>query len=105
MTHRSLLLPGESFNDMMDALNKASSPEERKRIASDRMKANGWTREKELSFREHAATCGFILPGQKAKANPLAKDSAGRTNARLLADAIKHDFRQTKTLNGDMEDQ
>ena len=83
MTHRSILLPGESFNDMMDALNKASSPEERKRIASDRMKANGWTREKEEVFRDNAATCGFILPSSRTKPETVATPIADRYKTRL----------------------
>lgn len=96
MTRRSIFLPDESFNDVMDALNKAESPEERRHIASERMRANGWDKDKEIKFREHAATCGFILPGAEPKASPLAKDSAGRANARLLADAAKADLRNSK---------
>ena len=93
MTKRSLLLPGESFNDMMDALNKASSPEERKRIASDRMKANGWTREKEEVFRDNAATCGFILPSSRTKPPTVATPIADRYKTRLPPGAVGHALR------------
>ena len=93
MTHRSLLLPGESFNDMMDALNKASSPEERKRIASDRMKANGWTREKEEVFRDNAAACGFILGSHRTKPATVETPIADRYKTRLPPGAVGTDLR------------
>ena len=104
MTYRSLFLPGESYDDVMSALGKANTDEERRHIASERLKANGWSKEREETFRKHCAVVGFILGGSQPKANPLAQNPAGRTHARHLADAIANDFRQTKTLNGDMEE-
>ena len=103
MTHRSIFLPNESFSDVQDKLSRCKTDDELKHAMSERLKANGWTRDKEDSFRKCAATCGFVLPGQRPKTNPLAKDSAGRTNARLLADAIKHDLRTSK-IEPEMEE-
>lgn len=99
---RSIFLPGESFHDVQDAVNKSTSDEDLKRIINERLRANGWTREKELAFRDNAKTCGFVLGSYRAKENPLASYTEGRSKARLLSDAVKHDFRQGK-LTGEVE--
>jgi len=96
---RSIFLKNESFNDVQTALNQGKSDMERKHIISDRLKANGWTKDKELQFRRDCEIVGFILPFQRQKENGMAKNPNGVANARILADAIKHDFRQSKTVN------
>ena len=76
--------------------------EEYKHLISERLKANGWTKEKEIKFRQHCETVGFVLPFQKPKENPLGKNFDGRANARLLADAVRAEFRQSKII-GEVE--
>ena len=93
---RSIFLRNESYADVQSALSKADTDEERKHMLSDRMKANGWTKEREENFRRHCTVISFVLPGSEPKRNPLAADTNGRTQARYLADAIKADFRQSK---------
>ena len=77
----------------MDALNRANSPEERRHIASERLKANGWSREKEEAFRECAKTCGFILGGYRAKPKPVETPIADRYKTRLPPGAVGHALR------------
>ena len=101
MTHRSLFLAGESFSDVQDKLSRCKTDDELKHAMSERLRANGWTREKELSFREHCANVGFILPGQK---RPVERNPDTGSKASLLRDAARNDFRKTKTLKGDMEE-
>ncbi|HJS81341.1 MAG TPA: hypothetical protein VJ742_00735 [Nitrososphaera sp.] len=93
---RSIFLPDESFHDVQDAINKAKDDDDLKRIINDRLRKNGWTRDKEIAFRDNAKACGFILGSYRAKESDLAKDSNGRSNARLLADAVRHDIRNSK---------
>lgn len=93
---RSIFLPNESLHDVQDAINKATSDEDLKRIINERLKANGWTRDKEIAFRDNAKTCGFVLGSYRTKESDLAKDTTGRSQARLLADAIKADIRNSK---------
>src|SRR3972149_6411473 len=101
MTKRSIFLPNESYEDVQSALAKADTDEEYKHLVSERLKANGWTKEKEIRFREHCEIVGFILGGKKPKANPLDKNSYGRTSARVLADATRNDLRQSAILSTD----
>lgn len=76
MTKRSIFLPNESYNDVMTALAKAKSGEERKHLMSERLKKNGWNKEAEISFREAARVCNFILPGAP---KPMAENNRPRT--------------------------
>ena len=87
---RSIFLKNESFSDVQSALSKATSEEERKRLIWERMKQNGCTKETEIAFREHCQAIGFILPDEAGKRNSLAKNVNGGIQARLLADALKH---------------
>ena len=72
---RSIFLPHESYTDVQTALAKAGTEEERHHLISERLKANGWTREKELNYRRCCEVIGFTLAFQRAKENPLDKDN------------------------------
>ncbi len=98
---RSLFLKNENYSDVQAALAQADTEEERKRLIWERMKKNGCSKESEIAFRHHCQVCGFVLPSETGKANPLAKDSGGRTQARFLADAVKNGFRQDQLLKTD----
>ena len=98
---RSIFLPNESYSDVQDKLSHCKTDDELKHAMSERLKANGWDREKELSFREHCATCNFILPGQK---RPVERNPDTGSKAGLLRDARKHDFRTSKVEKPDMEE-
>ena len=56
---RSILLPGESYNDFLDALHKSKKP--RGQFEAERLVKNGWTPEKEKSFEYHARKCGVYF--------------------------------------------
>jgi hypothetical protein len=99
---RSLFLKNENYSDVQAALAKADTDEERKRMMSDRAKANGWTKEKEVEYQKHLRTCGFTTAFSEPKANPLAKNPGGGHQARLLRDAVRSSFRQDK-LTGEVE--
>ena len=101
---RSIFLKNESYADVQTALAKADTDEERRHLLSERMKKNGWTKEREENFRRHCATIGFILPGSQPKANPLASDSNGRTQARLLSDALKSKRHDGQTNPSEVEE-
>ncbi len=94
---RSIFLPGESWDDVQSALAKADTDEERHKLMSDRMKTNGWTKEKELRFRKHCEVVGFNLAFQREKENPLEKNTYGRTSSRMLAESIAKEFRKSKS--------
>src|SRR3990167_9934762 len=98
---RSIFLPHESYSDVQSALAKADTDFERKRLIWERMKQNGSTQESEVRFRHHCQVCGFVLPGETGKANPLGKDSSGRTQARLLADEIRKQNGKSQVLKTD----
>ena len=98
---RSIFLIHESYTDVQTALNQADTELERKRLIWERMKQNGSTQESEVRFRHHCQVCGFVLPGETGKANPLGKDSSGRTQARLLADEIRKQNGQSQVLKTD----
>ena len=93
---RSIFLPHESHIDVQTALAQADTEEERHHLISERLKANGWNKEKELNFQRHCKVIGFTFAFQRAKENPLDKDNQGRASARFLADAIKNGFRQDR---------
>ena len=108
MTKRSIFMPDESFNDVMDALNKADSPEERRHIASERLKANGWSKEQEITFREHAATCGFILPSSRTKPATVETPIADRYKTRLPPGVRRNELQtqeQERTILPDQPEQ
>ena len=100
---RSIFLPNESLSDVQDSLNKAKSDDELKKLMSDRLKKNGWTREKEEIFRDNAKAVGFVLGSYREKKNPLASDTKGRTNARHLAEAASHERHHSRLIKDDME--
>ena len=100
---RSIFLPGESISDVQDSLNKAQSEDELKHLISERLKKNGWSREKEESFRNCCKAIGFILPFQREKGNPLASDTKGRASARLLAEAASHERHHSHLIKDNME--
>ena len=104
MTHRSIFLAGESFSDVQDKLSRCKTDEELRHAMSERLRANGWTKERELKFREHAATCGFILPGQRAQTRPMERDIGAGSKTRMLLDAVGHELRTSK-VEPEMEDQ
>ena len=56
---RSILLPGESYNDFLDALHK--SRKSRGQFEAERLVKNGWTPEKEKNFEYHARKCGVYF--------------------------------------------
>ena len=93
MTRRSIFLPDESFNDVMDDLNKATSDEDLKRIVNHRLKSNGWTRDKEIAFRECAKACGFILGSYRTKPKPVETPIADRYKTRLPPGARGNELR------------
>ena len=93
MTRRSIFMPNESFSDVQEKLCRCKTEDELKHAMSERLKANGWDREKELSFREHCANVGFILPGQK---RPVERNAGAGSKTSLLRDAAKHEFRTSK---------
>ena len=93
MTHRSLFLAGESFSDVQEKLCRCQTEDELKHAMSERLRANGWTREKELSFREHAATCGFILGSHRTKPATVETPIADRYKTRLPPGAVGHALR------------
>ena len=99
---RSIFLKSESYADVQTALAKADTEEERHHLISERLKKNGWDKEKELNFRRHCEVIGFTLAFRRAKENPLDKDNQGRASARFLSDAIKNGFRQDR-LTGEVE--
>ena len=99
---RSIFLPHESYSDVQSALAKADTDFERKRLIWERMKQNGSTQESEVRFRHHCQVCGFVLPSETGKRNPLEKDNQGRTAARLLRDAVKSAFRKSE-ITGEVE--
>lgn len=101
MTKRSIFLPNECYTDVQTALAKANTEEERKRLIWERMKQNGCTKESELCFRQHCKNISFILPDEAGKANPLASRSEGRTQARLLSDALKAERHHSGVLKTD----
>lgn len=94
--NRSVFLKGESYNDYLTALTQSGM--DKKRFDWERMKQNGCTHESETRFRQCAKACGFVLPDEEGKANPLAKDTVGRQQARLLADSIKGSIRNDKIV-------
>jgi len=98
---RSIFLPHESYTDVQTALAKADTEEERNHLISERLKQNGWSKEKELTFRRHCEVIGFTLAFQRAKENPLGSDNGGRTAARLLADEIRKQNGQDQILKTD----
>ena len=98
---RSIFLPHESYSDVQSALAKADTDFERKRLIWERMKQNGSTQESEVRFRHHCQVCGFVLPSETGKRNPMAKDINGGTQARLLRNAVKSSFRQDQILKTD----
>ena len=98
---RSIFLPHENYTDVQTALAQADTEEERHHLISERLKANGWDKEKELNFRRHCEVIGFSLGFQRARPNPLEKNVEGRTAARLLRDAVKSSFRQDQILKTD----
>src|SRR3990167_8690066 len=98
---RSIFLAHESYTDVQTALAKADTEFERKRLIWERMKQNGCTQESEVRFRHHCQVCGFVLPSETGKANPLGKDSSGRTQARLLANEIRKQNGQDQLLETD----
>ena len=102
LTKRSIFLKNESYSDVQAALAKANTDEERRKLMSDRAKQNGWSKEDEISYQGHLRTCGFTTAFSRPKENPLASHTEGRAQARLLSDAIKNDFRQSK-ITGEME--
>ena len=93
---RSIFLPNESYSDVQDKLSHCKTDDELRHAMSERLKQNGWSREKEEVFRDNAKACGFILGSYRAKESDLAKDTNGRSKARLLADATRHDIRNSK---------
>ena len=99
---RSIFLPHESYTDVHTALAQADTEEERHHLISERLKQNGWSKEKELNFRRHCEVIGFTLAFQRTKVNPLESNNGGRANARLLRDAVKSSFRQSK-ITGEVE--
>jgi hypothetical protein len=99
---RSLFLKNESYSDVQAALAKADTEEERKRMMSDRAKANGWTKEKEIEYQKHLHACGFTTAFSEPKANTLAKNVNGGHQARLLRDAVRSQIRQSKII-GEVE--
>lgn len=98
---RSIFLPHESYADVQAALAKADTDLDRKRLIWERMKQNGCTQESETAFRHHCQVINFVLPDEAGKRNPLANDAGGRTQARLLRDAVKSAFRQDQILKTD----
>lgn len=90
---RSIFLPDESLHDVQDALNKATSEEELKQIVNQRLKANGWTREKELVFRDNAKTCNFVLASYRTKPTTVETPIADRYKARLPAGVCGNELR------------
>src|SRR3990167_1524630 len=95
---RSIFLPHESYSDVQTALAQADTDEERHHLISERLKKNGWDKEKELNFRRHCEVIGFTLAFQRAKVNPLEKNVEGRTAARLLANEIRKQNGQSKII-------
>ena len=93
MTHRSLLLPGESVPDMQDKLSRCKTDDELRHAMSERLKANGWSREKEEVFRDNAATCNFILPNSRTKPATVETPIADRYKTRLPPGAVGHAIR------------
>ena len=100
---RSIFLKNESYTDVQTALAKADTDEEHRHLLSERMKANGWSKEREENFRRHCAIINFVLPGSEPKRNPLAKNTEGRTQARLLASKIKSEFQSSNFEKYPME--
>ena len=98
---RSIFLKSESYADVQTALAKADTEFERHHLISERLKANGWDKEKELNFRRHCEVIGFSLGFQIARPNPLEKNVNGGHQARLLRDAVKSSFRQDQILKTD----
>ena len=101
---RSIFLKNESYNDVMQALCKADTMLERKRLIWERMKANGCTQESEIRFRQHCANIGFILTSEGGKEKTLGKNTEGRTRARYLADAVRSEIRQSKITRSEVEE-
>jgi hypothetical protein len=95
---RSLFLKNENYSDVQAALAKADTEEERKRLIWERMKKNGCSKESEIAFRHHCQVCGFVLPSETGKRNPLESHHVGRTQARLLADKIRDSRNETQLL-------
>ena len=98
---RSIFFAHENYTDVQTALAKADTELERKRLIWERMKKNGCTQESEVRFRHHCQVCGFVLPGETGKRNPLGKNPEGRTQARLLADEIRKQNGQSQVLKTD----
>ena len=98
---RSIFLKSESYADVQTALAKADMEFERKRLIWERMKKNGCTQESEVRFRHHCQVCGFVLPSETGKRNPLEKDNGGRAAARLLANEIRKQNGQDQILETD----
>lgn len=90
---RSIFKPDESLHDVQDALNKATSEEELKHIVNDRLRKNGWTREKELVFRDNAKAVGFILGSYRTKQTIVETPIADRYKSRLPPGAVGHALR------------
>jgi hypothetical protein len=97
---RSIFLPGESLSDVQDSLNNAKSEDELKKLMSKRLHANGWDREKELSFREACRVIGYRLPGQK---KPVESNLAEGSKTRVYLDALKHQRHHSHLIKDDME--
>ena len=90
---RSIYLPNEGPNDVLDALNKSKDDEELKHIVSERLRANGWDREKELAFRDNAKTCNFVLGSYRTKQTTVETPIADRYKARLPAGVRGNELR------------
>ena len=93
MTHRSLFLPNESFSDVQDKLSHCKTDDELRHAMSERLKQNGWSREKEEVFRDNAAACGFILPSSRPKSATVETPIADRYKTRLPPGAVGHALR------------
>ena len=93
MTHRSIFLAGESFSDVQDKLSRCKTDDEPRHAMSERLKSNGWDREKELVFRDNAKACGFILGSYRSKPATVETPIADRYKTRLPPGAAGTDFR------------
>ena len=60
---------------------------------SERLKANGWTREKEDDFRKCAAIAGFILPSSRTKPETVETPIADRYKTRLPPGVRRNELR------------
>ena len=93
MTRRSIFLANESFSDVQDKLSRCKTDDELRHAMSERLKANGWSREKEEVFRDNAKTCGFILGSHRTKPATVETPIADRYKTRLPPGAVGHALR------------